>query len=350
MLGLVACAALVVRRPGHRRATPRHRVPPRSCLGQPAHLLLPLQSPTRFPAPPAPAPRARSFAQGAAAAQSGISVVQPNVGRLHDWYNRHPGVIRDPNVGLCTAAALHLQSCGRTASRAFLGAGGSCVRVALAPRHWCCPGMFCPAGPTALPASSPTPPFLPPCAPPQAPTEAWAMARAGYGGDQINPGLLLVEKIYNYVQVGWWGHMAATGSVVLAGGHCSFGAAVAARGAAPPCMLCAAACASRRLRRRRACHPSRCPPTLIALPPALPMCARSAEVPGRAHQGHGVGAAHQGRGAGAGRLRLPGRGALIAAYAAAWLTLGWATRGCFSQCALAVGMLSPLRARSLSPP
>lgn len=44
--------------------------------------------------PPAPC----SFVQGSAAAQSGISVVQPNVGRLHDWYNRHPGVIRDPNV------------------------------------------------------------------------------------------------------------------------------------------------------------------------------------------------------------------------------------------------------------
>lgn len=36
--------------------------------------------------------------QGAAAAQNGVSVVQPNVGRLHDWYNRHPGMIRDPNV------------------------------------------------------------------------------------------------------------------------------------------------------------------------------------------------------------------------------------------------------------
>ena len=49
---------------------------------------------------PAAAPRlpTRSFAQGAAAAQAGVSVVQPNVGRLHDWYNRHPGVIRDPNV------------------------------------------------------------------------------------------------------------------------------------------------------------------------------------------------------------------------------------------------------------
>ena len=41
-------------------------------------------------------PRCCSFVQGAAAAQGGISVIQPNVGRLHDWYNRHPGYIRDP--------------------------------------------------------------------------------------------------------------------------------------------------------------------------------------------------------------------------------------------------------------
>jgi hypothetical protein len=40
--------------------------------------------------------------QGAAAAQAGVSVIQPNVGRLDDWYNRHPGVIRDPKV-LCNA-------------------------------------------------------------------------------------------------------------------------------------------------------------------------------------------------------------------------------------------------------
>ncbi|KAL4856616.1 putative transaldolase [Chlorella vulgaris] len=71
-----------------------------------------------------------SFVQGAAAAQNGISVVQPNVGRLHDWYNRHPGMIRDPN----------------------------------------------------------------------APREMSAMAKAGYGDSEINPGLLLVEKVYNYCQ------------------------------------------------------------------------------------------------------------------------------------------------------
>lgn len=28
------------------------------------------------------------------------------------------------------------------------------------------------------------------------------MARAGYGSDQVNPGILLVEKVYNYIQVG----------------------------------------------------------------------------------------------------------------------------------------------------
>lgn len=38
-----------------------------------------------------------------------------------------------------------------------------------------------------------------PC--PQAPREMSAMAKAGYGVDQINPGLLLVEKIYNYIHV-----------------------------------------------------------------------------------------------------------------------------------------------------
>lgn len=57
------------------------------------------QAPTSPPTcPTGPAPAVRSFAQGAAAAQSGVSVIQPNVGRLHDWYNRHPGYIRDPKV------------------------------------------------------------------------------------------------------------------------------------------------------------------------------------------------------------------------------------------------------------
>ncbi len=34
-----------------------------------------------------------SFVQGAAAAQAGVSVIQPNVGRIYDWYCRHPGVV-----------------------------------------------------------------------------------------------------------------------------------------------------------------------------------------------------------------------------------------------------------------
>jgi len=38
-----------------------------------------------------------SFVQGAAAAQAGVSVIQPNVGRTRDWYNKNPGVIRDPH-------------------------------------------------------------------------------------------------------------------------------------------------------------------------------------------------------------------------------------------------------------
>lgn len=39
-----------------------------------------------------------SIVQGVAAAQAGVSVIQINMGRLQDWYNSHPGVIRDPQV------------------------------------------------------------------------------------------------------------------------------------------------------------------------------------------------------------------------------------------------------------
>lgn len=38
-----------------------------------------------------------SFVQTAAAAQVGTSVVQINVGRISDWYDRNPGVLRDPH-------------------------------------------------------------------------------------------------------------------------------------------------------------------------------------------------------------------------------------------------------------
>lgn len=37
-----------------------------------------------------------SFVQAAAAAQAGVSVIQPNIGRLGDWYTKHPGAIRNP--------------------------------------------------------------------------------------------------------------------------------------------------------------------------------------------------------------------------------------------------------------
>ena len=36
--------------------------------------------------------------QALAAAQAGVSVIQPNIGRLHDWYVKHPGFPRDPKV------------------------------------------------------------------------------------------------------------------------------------------------------------------------------------------------------------------------------------------------------------
>lgn len=36
------------------------------------------------------------------------------------------------------------------------------------------------------------------------------MAKAGYGVEQINPGLLLVEKIYNYIHVRRLAAMHAT--------------------------------------------------------------------------------------------------------------------------------------------
>ena len=71
-----------------------------------------------------------SFVQAVAAAQAGVSVLQVNVGRLSDWFDKHPGVLRDRN----------------------------------------------------------------------APREAAAMAAAGYGASQANPGVLLMEKIYAYCQ------------------------------------------------------------------------------------------------------------------------------------------------------
>ena len=40
----------------------------------------------------------RSFVQAAAAAQAGVSVISPNVGRIGDFYHRNPGAIRNPKV------------------------------------------------------------------------------------------------------------------------------------------------------------------------------------------------------------------------------------------------------------
>lgn len=39
-----------------------------------------------------------SFVQAAAAAQAGVSVIQPNVGRIGDYYIKNPGAIRDHKV------------------------------------------------------------------------------------------------------------------------------------------------------------------------------------------------------------------------------------------------------------
>lgn len=45
-----------------------------------------------------------SFVQAAAAAQAGVSVISPNIGRIGDFYARNPGAIRNPRV--CTAHLL----------------------------------------------------------------------------------------------------------------------------------------------------------------------------------------------------------------------------------------------------
>ncbi|KXZ41471.1 hypothetical protein GPECTOR_447g339 [Gonium pectorale] len=38
-----------------------------------------------------------SLAQGIAAMQAGASVIRINVGRIHDWYDKNPGAIRNPH-------------------------------------------------------------------------------------------------------------------------------------------------------------------------------------------------------------------------------------------------------------
>lgn len=68
-----------------------------------------------------------SMAQGVAAAQAGVSVVQPNVGRTRDWYAKHPGVIRDPHVSFSLCFGLFgLFEC-------LLGGEGGCNCLCLQP-------------------------------------------------------------------------------------------------------------------------------------------------------------------------------------------------------------------------
>lgn len=38
-----------------------------------------------------------SYGQAVAAIEHGVSVIQVNVGRIHDWYDKNPGAIRDPH-------------------------------------------------------------------------------------------------------------------------------------------------------------------------------------------------------------------------------------------------------------
>ena len=82
-----------------------------------------------------------SYGQAVAAIDSGVSVLQLNVGRINDWYDRNPGAIRDPS----------------------------------------------------------------------GPRETQAMAKAGFA-ELENPGLPLVNKIYNYI------HHSSKGTKLIASG------------------------------------------------------------------------------------------------------------------------------------
>ena len=52
-------------------------------------------------------PASGSFVQAAAAAQAGVSVISPNIGRIGDFYQRNPGAIRNPRVGALPQHAPH---------------------------------------------------------------------------------------------------------------------------------------------------------------------------------------------------------------------------------------------------
>lgn len=58
-----------------------------------------------------------SFVQAQAAAQAGVSVIQPNVGRIMDWYKKHPGYIKNLRVSHspkfwqdCHLASIHVSA------------------------------------------------------------------------------------------------------------------------------------------------------------------------------------------------------------------------------------------------
>ena len=57
----------------------------------------------------------RSFVQAAAAAQAGASVIQPNVGRIGDYFTKNPGAIRDQLVHVCDLAPTLLDLTGTSA-------------------------------------------------------------------------------------------------------------------------------------------------------------------------------------------------------------------------------------------
>lgn len=55
-----------------------------------------------------------SFVQAQAAAQAGVSVIQPNVGRIMDWYKKHPGYIKNQKVSLQFCSSNILASVGHS--------------------------------------------------------------------------------------------------------------------------------------------------------------------------------------------------------------------------------------------
>lgn len=107
----------------------------------------------------------RSFVQAAAAAQAGVSVISPNVGRINDFYQRNPGAIRDPRVGLLSCV-LHPENVCLEFGRSMLL-----------------------QSPHAITKST------------QGPRQD-----AGTLGQGTNPGIGLVQRIYNHVQQATKGH------------------------------------------------------------------------------------------------------------------------------------------------